>query len=483
MKQNKVKSTPALCAQAIRADLKLAFPGTTFTVKSESFAGGNAVNIGYLDGPLCDDVEAVVSKYQYGHFDGRTDSYEHSNKIEGLPQVRFVSVTRRPSETTKELIAAELGITDENRNDWFEADHCYQYERIYRTFVQRDYSPKDDLVIQVIEQAAQVVANVIKRVKAVTDQVTENDQKFEAVPVKVEGVLYVAQGAKVCVTDKIYGVSDRWNLYSATPDPRTNQGEVGYLLKWADTGAFTFWLVSDTTRSVLSASSVVFIKPDPDDNTPGPDDNTPGPGNTIETLVPIEDEDEGDEMPGVTPGVTLSITKTGPEVDLVTELFDKEPGNARPVSGKDVASLGGKFHLAINQVLNGEPDEQFPTLKVEYIRTGTGTFENRPDDRERLLSGSWVDTSVKYPNNVTFDQVYEKYPDGQILRVSEYLVNDTWHPITDFFNSIEAEIWSPAETIQRLIDCQGATAFCIEIEDRFGRVKNPDFRTDELLPW
>lgn len=87
----------AAAAKAIRDELKAAFPGEKFSVRSESFSMGNAVKVNYPGGLLPQDVERleeIAYKYQEGRFDGMTDSYEYSNARDDLPQVKFVHVQK-----------------------------------------------------------------------------------------------------------------------------------------------------------------------------------------------------------------------------------------------------------------------------------------------------------------------------------------------------------------------------------------------------
>jgi len=85
----------------IRQELKAAFPEIKFSVKSESYSMGNSVNIDWIDGPTTDEVSAISSKYQKGHFDGYNDCYNFDNVNETLPQVKFVFNNRSMSEETK----------------------------------------------------------------------------------------------------------------------------------------------------------------------------------------------------------------------------------------------------------------------------------------------------------------------------------------------------------------------------------------------
>jgi hypothetical protein len=87
-------STQAQAAKQIRAILKEQFPTVTFKVTSDSFSGGDAVRIEWTDGPTTKQVDALVDKYQYGHFDGMIDLYEYSNRRTDIPQSKYVHTQR-----------------------------------------------------------------------------------------------------------------------------------------------------------------------------------------------------------------------------------------------------------------------------------------------------------------------------------------------------------------------------------------------------
>lgn len=97
----RTRTEAAQCAAAIRKELKVNFPTQKFTVQSENYTGGDSVRIRWIDGVKQEAVEDIVDKYQYGHFNGMEDIYEHSNCIEGLPQVKFVFATREFSVMAK----------------------------------------------------------------------------------------------------------------------------------------------------------------------------------------------------------------------------------------------------------------------------------------------------------------------------------------------------------------------------------------------
>lgn len=102
------KSGAAGAAQAIRAELKAAYPGIKFSVRSETYSMGSSVHIHWTDGPLSCEVEKIVDKYQMGHFDGMTDMYEYSNHDPNLPQAKYVSTERSYSPEAKARARAEI---------------------------------------------------------------------------------------------------------------------------------------------------------------------------------------------------------------------------------------------------------------------------------------------------------------------------------------------------------------------------------------
>jgi len=127
----------AKTAKAIRAELKKAFPSTKFRVRSSNFAGGDSVDINWVNGPTGDSVEEITAKYQYGHFDGMYDIYEYSNNIEGLPQAKFVSASRTLTEEVREAkkaeIAKKFGIENPaDDSEWFAKFRRWPQEVVYQ---------------------------------------------------------------------------------------------------------------------------------------------------------------------------------------------------------------------------------------------------------------------------------------------------------------------------------------------------------------
>jgi hypothetical protein len=98
----------AAAAAAIKEELIKAFPGIKFSCKSESFSMGDAVRIGWTNGPSTKDVEAISGKYQMGHFNGMEDMYEYSNRDSNLPQAKYVTAGRSITPEFQKLVTEQL---------------------------------------------------------------------------------------------------------------------------------------------------------------------------------------------------------------------------------------------------------------------------------------------------------------------------------------------------------------------------------------
>lgn len=128
--QNGRLTGAAACADAIRAELKEVFKGVKFSVRSETFSGGNSVHISWKDGLLTKEVEAITNKYQEGRFNGMEDIYEYSNTNENLAQAKYVSCSRDMSEETAAILKpiAEQLFNDLKANQDARVDRMYDYQ-------------------------------------------------------------------------------------------------------------------------------------------------------------------------------------------------------------------------------------------------------------------------------------------------------------------------------------------------------------------
>lgn len=122
----KSKSVHAQCAAAIKAELKSI--GVKASVKSSSFSMGNSVTVTVFDQTprAIKEIKEICSKYEYGHFDGMTDSYKSDNRRDDIPQAKYVSVEHELTDAYKsELILkinARYGLAvtldQYNKNPW-----------------------------------------------------------------------------------------------------------------------------------------------------------------------------------------------------------------------------------------------------------------------------------------------------------------------------------------------------------------------------
>jgi len=134
-----MKHEAALAAKQIKQILKKEFPSINFSVTSENYAGGNSVRIHYTDGVPGEQVDKLVKKFQYGHFDGMNDIYEFSNTREDIPQAKFVQVQRDISpevrQSIKTKIANDFGIKNEDdEQQWYDKFSCWSDQIIWREF-------------------------------------------------------------------------------------------------------------------------------------------------------------------------------------------------------------------------------------------------------------------------------------------------------------------------------------------------------------
>lgn len=144
------KLTPAAqAAKMIKSELKKAFPSVVFRVVSDNYSMGDAVRISWVDGVTTEQVNDIARKYQYGSFDGMTDSYEYTNNRDDIPQTKYVQLARNYSDHAigtlfEEIKYAYVGFDtvtdiDESNRELFEQYGTWTIRNfIYRILVKRD---------------------------------------------------------------------------------------------------------------------------------------------------------------------------------------------------------------------------------------------------------------------------------------------------------------------------------------------------------
>jgi hypothetical protein len=117
------KNSYALAASNIRKELKNKFPGQKFSVRSSSFAGGNSVDVRWIDGPTTAEVEEITSKYQYGRFNGMEDIYEYDrDHNDDYGSAKYVQTNRTISNENKIAVCEELSIAYEVKENTYSGD-------------------------------------------------------------------------------------------------------------------------------------------------------------------------------------------------------------------------------------------------------------------------------------------------------------------------------------------------------------------------
>lgn len=136
-----MKTQSALCASAIKAQLKKEFPAIKFSVRSDNFSMGDSVNISYQDGVPVSMVEAVTDKFQYGSFDGMTDCYISDNRNDLIPQTKYISIRREMSDGVRSQILAVLleRFPGFNPDAWNEDFRCWGDTLVHREFWQMKF--------------------------------------------------------------------------------------------------------------------------------------------------------------------------------------------------------------------------------------------------------------------------------------------------------------------------------------------------------
>lgn len=91
-------------AKNTRTELKRAFPGVKFSVKTSRFSMGNDMRVTWTDGPNVYQVEQITEQYSAGTFDGMTDcyNYERGAWTDAFGQAKYVLTDRHYSDAAIE---------------------------------------------------------------------------------------------------------------------------------------------------------------------------------------------------------------------------------------------------------------------------------------------------------------------------------------------------------------------------------------------
>jgi len=132
------KSSHALGAANIRKELARVFPGVKFSVRSDSYSGGDSIDVSWTDGPTSSEVTKYTDKYQECDFDGMTDSesYRHGLFSDLFGGAKYVHESRSISPALVIEVAAGMGYTI--TTDQYGQPQDVDYE-LGRTFIREAY--------------------------------------------------------------------------------------------------------------------------------------------------------------------------------------------------------------------------------------------------------------------------------------------------------------------------------------------------------
>ena len=126
------KDNHNIVGKNIRTELKRNFPGVKFSVRFDSFSGGDEFSICWEDGPTKEQVDLVVSKYQNHHSDFTGDYWDYDpsefNNLFG--GVSYVSTDRTITEKVSLSSLNLFEATEENKTTYhFEEERAGIYAR------------------------------------------------------------------------------------------------------------------------------------------------------------------------------------------------------------------------------------------------------------------------------------------------------------------------------------------------------------------
>lgn len=128
-KTSNLEKSRITATKNIRTELSRLFPGFAFSITSKSFSGGNDINVRWTDGPTYEEVHKIVSKYEYGSFNGMSDCYEmnqDSSFTDLFGGVKYAFSDRDISIETRHKVAEKFGVNWDDKL-------CRENNEMFRT--------------------------------------------------------------------------------------------------------------------------------------------------------------------------------------------------------------------------------------------------------------------------------------------------------------------------------------------------------------
>lgn len=108
---NAIYEAPKETAKKIRAELKKAFPGVKFSVKTKRYSMGSSISVSWTDGPMDKEVSAITDKFESAGFDSYQDMKTYKTYTYEGKEYRgadYVFTTRTLSPEYRAVIHAEM---------------------------------------------------------------------------------------------------------------------------------------------------------------------------------------------------------------------------------------------------------------------------------------------------------------------------------------------------------------------------------------
>ena len=124
-----------LATKNIRIELKELAPETKFSIKSNSFSGGDDINVSWVDGPTVEQVNNVIMKYQEGNFNGMEDIYEYNKDrsfTDAYGGVKYIFSRRKYTAKFIRLSAKKLGVGGDWTKEYSDEIKAYHGDSILR---------------------------------------------------------------------------------------------------------------------------------------------------------------------------------------------------------------------------------------------------------------------------------------------------------------------------------------------------------------
>lgn len=97
----KAKPRPSY-SRLLKRELTAKFPNINFSVRYDSFAGGDSIDVYYSNGPDYSEINDIAEKYEKGRYDSLTEIYNYKGQNYGA---KYVMTHRQISEDVFEQIA------------------------------------------------------------------------------------------------------------------------------------------------------------------------------------------------------------------------------------------------------------------------------------------------------------------------------------------------------------------------------------------